>query len=121
MGERLANRIKSLHSEDKIDLVIPVPSTSRVSALQCAYSLGVPYSEGLVRNRYTQRTFIMPGQKKRGKSVRIKLNPVTAIIKNKNVLLVDDSIVRGTTSKHIVDILRSAGTFFLFIKTPVIN
>ena len=109
MGDRLAKRIKELHPNSPIDIVVPVPSTSRVSAMQCAVTLGVPYVEGLVRNRYTQRTFIMPGQKKRTKSVRLKLNPVASIIKDKSVLLVDDSIVRGTTSKHIVDIVRAAG------------
>lgn len=109
MGERLATRIREVHPDSPIDIVVPVPSTSRVSAMQCAITLNVPYVEGLVRNRYTQRTFIMPGQKKRTKSVRLKLNPVASIIKGKSVLLVDDSIVRGTTSKHIVEIVRAAG------------
>jgi amidophosphoribosyltransferase len=109
MGDRLAQRVRKQHPNTKIDVVIPIPSTSRVSAVQCAVSLGVPYMEGLVRNRYSQRTFIMPGQKKRTKGVRMKLNPVPSVIKGKNVLLVDDSIVRGTTSKHIVEIVRGAG------------
>jgi amidophosphoribosyltransferase len=109
MGDRLASRIRELHPTDPIDIVVPIPSTSRVSAMQCALGLNVPYVEALVRNRYTQRTFIMPGQKKRNKSVRLKLNPVAALIKGKSVLLVDDSIVRGTTSKHIVEIVRAAG------------
>ncbi|KAH9258009.1 amidophosphoribosyltransferase [Batrachochytrium salamandrivorans] len=109
MGEKLGKRIQSLFANCKIDMVVPVPSTSRTSALQCAATLGVPYVEALVRNRYSQRTFIMPGQKQRAKSVRLKLNPVSALIKGKSVLLVDDSIVRGTTSRHIVEIMRQAG------------
>jgi len=109
MGDRLARRIQALHPTSKVDIVVPVPSTSRVSAVQCAITLGVPYVEGLTRNRYTGRTFIMPGQKKRVNSVRMKLNPVSAVIRGKAVLLVDDSIVRGTTSRHIVEIMRAAG------------
>ena len=109
MGDFLAKRIQETRPGAKIDVVVPVPSTSRVSAVQCAIALGVPYAEGLVRNRYTQRTFIMPGQKKRKKGVRLKLNPVTSVLRNRAVLLVDDSIVRGTTSKHIVEMVRAAG------------
>ncbi len=114
MGDRLGKRIKTLHPDCKIDVVIPVPSTSRVSAAQCAAALGVPYMEGLVRNRYTQRTFIMPGQTQRKKSIRLKLNPVASVIRGKSVLIVDDSVVRGTTSKHIVEIVRAAGAAHVY-------
>ena len=115
MGDRLARRIRAQHPDCAIDVVVPVPSTSRVSAVQCAVALGVPYMEGLVRNRYTQRTFIMPGQKKRKKGVRMKLNPVASVIRGRAVLLVDDSIVRGTTSKHIVEIVRAAGATAVYV------
>ncbi|MFH0819000.1 MAG: amidophosphoribosyltransferase [Patescibacteria group bacterium] len=109
MGQLLAKRIKPLQSKLKIDVVIPAPSTSNTAALALASDLGVKYREGLVKNHFIGRTFIMPGQDKREKSVKRKLNPQPLEIKRKNVLLVDDSIVRGTTGKEIVQMLRDAG------------
>lgn len=90
-------------------MVIPIPDTSRPSALQLALELGLDYREGFIKNRYIGRTFIMPGQALRKKSVRQKLNPIKIEFQGKNVLLVDDSIVRGTTSKEIVQMAREAG------------
>jgi len=107
MGEYLAKQIKK--SGVPIDIVTPVPDSARTSALPLAYELGVPYREGLVKNRYIGRTFIMPGQKKRKRSIHYKLNAVPFEIKNKNVLLVDDSIVRGNTSRQIIEMVRNAG------------
>ncbi|MGD2120055.1 MAG: amidophosphoribosyltransferase, partial [Chromatiales bacterium] len=101
MGEKLAEKIKREWPEHDIDVVIPIPDTSRTSALALANALGVKYTEGFIKNRYIGRTFIMPGQQVRKKSVRQKLNAIDLEFKNKNVLLVDDSIVRGTTSKQI--------------------
>jgi len=92
-----------------IDVIIPIPESSRPSATQLAHLLGIPYREGFVKNRYVGRTFIMPGQGVRKKSVRQKLNVITSEFKGRNVLLVDDSIVRGTTSKEIVQMARDAG------------
>ncbi len=114
MGEKLAANIKNTWADEQIDVVIPIPDTSRVSALQLAQTLGVKYSEGLIKNRYIARTFIMPGQKQRKKSVRQKLSAIELEFKGKNVLLVDDSIVRGTTSKQIVQMARDAGANKVF-------
>lgn len=113
MGEKLAEKIQNEWSE-KIDVVIPIPDTSRVAALQLAQKLGVKYSEGLIKNRYIARTFIMPGQKQRKKSVRQKLSAIELEFKGRNVLLVDDSIVRGTTSEQIVKMARDAGAKKVF-------
>ena len=109
MGEKLAEKILREHPDHDIDVVIPIPDTSRTAALPLAYRLGVKYREGFVKNRYIGRTFIMPGQKQRKKSVRQKLNAIGLEFEGKNVLLVDDSIVRGTTSKQIIQMARDAG------------
>ncbi len=109
MGEILAKRVVSTLPPNEIDTVIPVPESSRPSAMQLAQALGKPYREGFVKNRYVGRTFIMPGQTVRKKSVRQKLNAVASEFKDKNVLLVDDSIVRGTTSKEIIQMARDVG------------
>ncbi len=109
MGETLAERVLTFMSADDIDVVIPIPESSRPSAMQLAHQLGKPYREGFVKNRYVGRTFIMPGQSVRKKSVRQKLNAIGQEFKGRNVLLVDDSIVRGTTSKEIVQMAREAG------------
>ncbi|CAB9542620.1 Amidophosphoribosyltransferase (EC [Bathymodiolus brooksi thiotrophic gill symbiont] len=114
MGKKLANKIQEKWGNEQIDVVIPIPDTSRVAALQLAQKLGVKYSEGLIKNRYIARTFIMPGQKQRKKSVKQKLNAIKLEFKNKNVLLVDDSIVRGTTSQQIVQMARDAGAKKVF-------
>ena len=115
MGETLAKRLVSFLPPGEIDAVIPVPESSRPSAMQLAHALGLPYREGFVKNRYVGRTFIMPGQAIRKKSVRQKLNAVASEFKGKNVLLVDDSIVRGTTSKEIVQMARDAGANKVFL------
>jgi amidophosphoribosyltransferase len=109
MGETLAQRVISTMPPSEIDVVIPIPESSRPSAMQLAQKLGKPYREGFVKNRYVGRTFIMPGQGVRKKSVRQKLNAIGMEFKGRNVLLVDDSIVRGTTSKEIVQMAREAG------------
>lgn len=109
MGETLAQRVISTMPPNEIDVVIPIPESSRPSAMQLAQKLGKPYREGFVKNRYVGRTFIMPGQGVRKKSVRQKLNAIGLEFKGRNVLLVDDSIVRGTTSKEIVQMAREAG------------
>lgn len=109
MGEKLAEKIVREWGENDIDVVIPIPDTSRTSALQLANELGVIYREGFIKNRYIGRTFIVPGQQQRKKLVRQKLNPIELEFKGKNVLLVDDSIVRGTTSKQIIKLARDAG------------
>jgi len=109
MGETLAQRLISTMPPSDIDVVIPIPESSRPSAMQLAHKIGKPYREGFVKNRYVGRTFIMPGQGVRKKSVRQKLNAIGLEFKNRNVLLVDDSIVRGTTSKEIVQMAREAG------------
>jgi amidophosphoribosyltransferase len=109
MGETLAQRLISTMPPSAIDVVIPIPESSRPSAMQLAQKIGKPYREGFVKNRYVGRTFIMPGQSVRKKSVRQKLNAIGVEFKGRNVLLVDDSIVRGTTSKEIVQMAREAG------------
>ncbi len=109
MGETLAQRVISTMPPSAIDVVIPIPESSRPSAMQLAQKIGKPYREGFVKNRYVGRTFIMPGQGVRKKSVRQKLNAIGVEFKGRNVLLVDDSIVRGTTSKEIVQMARDAG------------
>ncbi len=109
MGETLAQRLISTMPPSEIDVVIPIPESSRPSAMQLAHKIGKPYREGFVKNRYVGRTFIMPGQGARKKSVRQKLNAIGLEFKGRNVLLVDDSIVRGTTSKEIVQMAREAG------------
>ena len=109
LGETLAQRVISTMPPSEIDVVIPIPESSRPSAMQLAQKLGKPYREGFVKNRYVGRTFIMPGQAVRKKSVRQKLNAIGVEFKGRNVLLVDDSIVRGTTSREIVQMAREAG------------
>ncbi|HET6599853.1 MAG TPA: amidophosphoribosyltransferase, partial [Burkholderiaceae bacterium] len=109
MGETLAQRVISTMPPSEIDVVIPIPESSRPSAMQLAQRIGKPYREGFVKNRYVGRTFIMPGQGARKKSVRQKLNAIGVEFKGRNVLLVDDSIVRGNTSKEIVQMAREAG------------
>jgi amidophosphoribosyltransferase len=122
MGEQLAGKIVRDFPEHDIDVVIPIPDTSRTSALQVAYHLGVKYREGFIKNRYIGRTFIMPGQAERAKSVRRKLNAIDLEFRGKNVLLVDDSIVRGTTSRQIIKLAREAGArkvYFASAAPPV--
>ena len=122
MGELLAEKIKRERPEHGIDVVIPIPDTSRTSALQVAQLLGVKYREGFIKNRYIGRTFIMPGQEQRSKSVRSKLNAIDLEFRGKNVLLVDDSIVRGTTSAQIIEVAREAGArsvYFASAAPPV--
>ncbi len=109
MGRKLAAKIRKTWPDHDIDVVIPIPDTSRTSALELAMELGIKYREGFVKNRYIGRTFIMPGQTMRRKSVRQKLNPIESEFKGLNVLLVDDSIVRGTTSEQIVEMAREVG------------
>ncbi len=109
MGETLAQRVINQMPPSEIDVVIPIPESSRPAAMQLAQKIGKPYREGFVKNRYVGRTFIMPGQGESKKSVRQKLNAIAAEFKGRNVLLVDDSIVRGTTSKEIVQMAREAG------------
>jgi amidophosphoribosyltransferase len=102
MGEYLADKVRREIPVEEIDVVMPIPDSSRPAAIQLAMKLGVEYREGFIKNRYIGRTFIMPGQGQRRKSVRQKLNAIASEFKGKNVLLVDDSIVRGTTSREIV-------------------
>jgi len=122
MGEKLADKILRDWTDHDIDVVIPIPDTSRTAALQLANVLGVKYREGFIKNRYIGRTFIMPGQTLRKKSVRQKLNAIDLEFKGKNVLLVDDSIVRGTTSQQIIQMARDAGArkvYFASAAPPV--
>jgi len=124
MGDYLAKKIMREMPDHDIDVVLPIPDTSRTSALQLSYTLGIKYSEGFIKNRYIGRTFIMPGQKERKKSVRQKLNAIEIEFRGKNVLLVDDSIVRGTTSKQIIQMARDAGAkkvYFASAAPPVIH
>ncbi|WP_312323849.1 amidophosphoribosyltransferase [Acinetobacter schindleri] len=115
MGEKLAHKIlREWGDEHDIDVVIPIPDTSRTSALELANTLGVKFREGFMKNRYIGRTFIMPGQQLRKKSVRQKLNPVELEFQGKNVLLVDDSIVRGTTCNEIIQMARDSGAKKVF-------
>jgi len=122
MGKSLARLIKKSHADLDIDVVVPIPDSSRPSAMELAEGLEVPYREGFIKNRYIGRTFIMPGQATRKKSVRQKLNAIASEFLGKNVLLVDDSIVRGTTSREIVQMARDAGAksvYFASAAPPV--
>jgi amidophosphoribosyltransferase len=122
MGEKLAKKVQRDWPDHDIDVVIPIPDTSRTAALQMANILGVKYREGFIKNRYIGRTFIMPGQKMREKSVKQKLNAISLEFEGKNVLLVDDSIVRGTTSEQIIQMARDAGAkkvYFASAAPPV--
>ena len=122
MGEKLAKKILRVRPDHDIDVVIPIPDTSRTSALQLANTLGIKYREGFIKNRYIGRTFIMPGQQQRKKSVRQKLNAIDLEFRGKNVMLVDDSIVRGTTSSKIIEMARDAGAnkvYFASAAPPV--
>lgn len=109
MGKKLGERIREDYANLDIDVVIPIPETSCDIALQIAQAIDIPYRQGFVKNRYVGRTFIMPGQQQRKKSVRRKLNAIRSEFKDKNVLLVDDSIVRGTTSEQIIEMARDSG------------
>jgi amidophosphoribosyltransferase len=117
MGARLAHKIMRERPHHDIDVVIPIPDTSRTSALQLAATLGVEYHEGFMKNRFVGRTFIMAGQVQRETAVRQKLNPISSELKGKNVLLVDDSIVRGTTSRQIIQMARRAGAKKVYFAT----
>lgn len=122
MGEYLADKIRTTMPHLEIDAVIPIPDSSRHSAMELARRLNLPYREGFVKNRYIGRTFIMPGQSTRRKSVRQKLNAISQEFKGRNVLLVDDSIVRGTTSREIINMAREAGAkkvYFASASPPV--
>ena len=122
MGTSLGRKIQRIWPEHDIDVVVPIPDTSRTAALALANELGLKYAEGFIKNRYIGRTFIMPGQQARKKSVRQKLNAIYSEFRGKNVLLVDDSIVRGTTSQQIVQMARDAGAnkvYFASAAPPV--
>lgn len=114
-GEALARKVQRLRPDHDIDVVIPVPDSSRTAGLSLAQALGIKYREAFVKNRYIGRTFIMPGQQQREKSVRQKLNPIRLEFENKNVMLVDDSIVRGTTSREIIQMARDAGAAKVYL------
>ena len=115
MGDFLGEKILKEYPKLNVDVVIPIPDTSRTSAMQVAYKLGVKYREGFMKNRYIGRTFIMPGQRNRKRSVKQKLNPIEIEFKDKRVLLVDDSIVRGHTSKNIVKMVKKCGAKKVFL------
>ncbi len=122
MGDLLAEKIRRVWPDNDIDVVIPIPDTSRTAAVQVSQLLGIKYREGFVKNRYIGRTFIMPGHEQRAKSVRSKLNVIDLEFRGKNVLLIDDSIVRGTTSAQIIDLAREAGArrvYFASAAPPV--
>lgn len=122
MGQRLAKKIKKANLD--IDVVMPIPDSARTAAIAVADTMGIKYSEGLVKNRYIGRTFIMPGQRVRKKSIRYKLNPMPLEIEGKKILLIDDSIVRGNTSKQIVEMVRGAGAkkvYFASYSPPVVS
>ena len=122
MGEKLAGHLLNVWPDHDIDVVIPVPDTSRTAALQMANVLDIKYREGFIKNRYIGRTFIMPGQVQRERSIRRKLNAIELEFRDKNVLLVDDSIVRGTTSREIIQMARHAGArrvYFASAAPPV--
>ncbi len=122
MGKKLAKKILKDWPDHDIDVVIPIPDTSRTAAMQIAHDLGVKFREGFMKNRYIGRTFIMPGQKMRRKSVKQKLNAISLEFSGKNVLLVDDSVVRGTTSEQIIQMARDAGAskvYFASAAPPV--
>ena len=121
-GEALGHKIKALRPDHDIDVVIPIPDTSRIAGQALATELGIKFREGFMKNRYIGRTFIMPGQNERKKSVRQKLNPVPLEFRGKNVMLVDDSIVRGTTCRQIIQMARDAGAakvYFASAAPPV--
>ena len=121
-GEALAKKVRRERPELHIDVVIPIPDTSRIAGQSMAYELGIKFREGFMKNRYIGRTFIMPGQSQRKKSVRQKLNPVRLEFEGKNVMLVDDSIVRGTTCRQIIEMARDAGAanvYFASAAPPV--
>ncbi len=124
LGSSLAKQIEPLLEKLEIDSIIPVPDSGRPLALQMSQDLGIKYREGLVKNRYIGRTFIMPGQAERQKSIRQKLNPIELEFRNRNILLVDDSIVRGNTMKQIIELCRKAGAKKVYVASgapPVIN
>lgn len=121
-GERLAAKVLALRPDHDIDVVVPIPDSSRIAGQAMAFNLGVKFREGLVKNRYIGRTFIMPGQSQRKKSVKQKLNTIPLEFKDKNVMLVDDSIVRGTTCQQIIEMARDAGAakvYFASAAPPV--
>ncbi len=124
LGEELAAKVKKHWPDLDVDVVIPVPDTSRAAANSLAKALGVPYEEGLIKNRYIGRTFIMPVQKIRENAMKLKLKPIDSVIRGKSIMVVDDSIVRGTTSRRIVELLRESGAkkvYFLSTFPPIRN